>query len=170
MIQTKGIKDFLFLGILIILAFWLSPFILIGVFIYFIYRIRKTYLRKKLFEEIKKKWFPQGKYIFFLYSDSKKWKEYFETEFIPKIETKAVIRNWSTRLQDGWTNDIEGKILKLHKPLGYFYPMAIVFLPNGEIKTFEFYTPYVNMVKSGKDEYKKLETEFFDLVNTLPVK
>lgn len=165
--KSKGIKDFLFLAILIVLAVWLSPLILIGILIYLLYRIRKSYLRKKLLEEIKRKWFLQGKYVFFLYSDSKKWKEYFETELIPKIENKAVIRNWSTRLQDGWTNDMEGRILKLYKPLGYFYPIAIVFLPNDEIKTFQFYTPYVSMVKSGKDEYKKLEAEFLDLVKTL---
>jgi hypothetical protein len=124
--------------------------------------------QKKLLKQIKDEWFPRGKYIFFLYSDSKKWKEYFEKELLPKIKDKSQIWNWSTRQKDGWgDNIIEAKILKIYKPLGYFYPMAIVFLPSGEVKIFQFYSPYINMLKSNKDEYAKLEKEFLELANSL---
>ena len=162
------IKDVFVLGVFLILAIWLSPFILIGAAIYLIYRIRKAVLRKKLLEQIKQEWFPKGKHIFFLYSDSQKWKEYFEKELAPKIQDKAFIWNWSTRQKDGWNeNMIEAKILSLFRPIGYFYPMAIVFLPSGEVKTFQFYTPYVSMIKSGKEDYKKMESEFLALADSL---
>lgn len=162
------LKEYLILGTFLILAIWLSPFILIGATIYFVYRIRKILNQKKLFEQIKNEWFPNGKYILFIYSDSKKWKEYFENTIISRIRDKAFIWNWSTRQKDGWNDDvIEAKILKLYHPFGYFYPMAIVFLPTGEVKTFQFYSSYVNMLKSGKDEYKKLEKEFLTLADSL---
>jgi hypothetical protein len=164
MINKNGLKDLLFLLIFLVLAIWLSPFILIGAIIYLAYRIRKIILRKKLFKQIKNEWFSKGKHIFFLYSDSKKWKEYFEQELIPKIRDKTAVWNWSTRHKDGWCDDIiEAKILKLYRPLGYFCPLAIVFMPNGGVRTFQFYTPYVDMLKSGKKEYKKMEEEFLTL-------
>ena len=166
--NPNKLTDVIIIGIILFFAIWLSPFILIGVVAYLVYRIRKIILQKNLLTQIKKEWFPKGKYILFLYSDSKKWKDYFEKDLTPKIQDKAYIWNWSTRQKDGWNEDIiEAKILKLYRPLGYFYPMAIVFLPSGDIKTFQFYTPYVNMLKSGKDEYNKLEKEFLMLADTL---
>jgi len=165
------IKDAFVLGVFLILAIWLSPFILIGAVIYLIYRIRKAIMRKRLLKQIKQEWFPKGKHVFFLYSDSKKWKKYFEKELAPKIQDKAVIWNWSTRQKDGWNEDIiEAKILSLFRPIGYFHPMAIVFLPSGEIKTFQFYTPYINMLKSGKGDYEKIEKEFLALVQSIEKK
>lgn len=166
--NINKVKEALIIVIFLFLAIWLSPFLLVAVGIYIAYRIRKIMEQKKLFKQIEKEWFPKGKYIFFLYSDSKKWKDYFEKELEPKIQGKASIWNWSTRQKDGWNDAIiEAKILKLYRPLGYFYPMAIVFLPSGEVKIFEFYTPYVNMLKSGKDEYYKMEKEFLALVEKI---
>lgn len=164
------IKDTFILGVFLILAIWLSPLILIGAVIYLIYRIRKAILRKRLLEQIRREWFPRGKHVFFLYSDSKKWKDYFEKELAPKIQDKAVIWNWSTRQKDGWKeNLIEAKVLSLFRPIGYFHPMAIVFLPSGEVETFQFCTPYVDMLKSGKDDYKKLEKKFLTLVQSINI-
>ena len=169
--MLNKIKDIFVLGVLLILAIWLSPFILVGAVIYLIYRIRKAILRKRLLEQIKQEWFSKGRHIFFLYSDSKKWKEYFEQKLVPKIQDKAVIWNWSTRQKDGWNeNLIEAQIMSLFRPMGFFYPMAIVFLPSGDVKTFQFYTPYVNKIKSGKDDYNKMEKEFLALVQSIEKK
>jgi hypothetical protein len=162
------LRDFVILVVIVLLAFWLSPFILLGVVFYLFYRVFKLLQQKKLFARIEKEWFPQSKYVFFLYSDSRKWKEYFESELIPKIQDKASIWNWSTRAQSGWgTDSIEAQIFKLHRPLGRYYPIAIVFIPGGVVKTFQFYTAYVDMIKSGDDRYKSLENEFLALVEAL---
>ena len=169
--MLNKIKDIFVLGVLLILAIWLSPFILVGAVIYLIYRIRKAILRKRLLEQIKQEWFSKGRHIFFLYSDSKKWKEYFEQKLVPKIQDKAVIWNWSTRQKDGWNeNLIEAKIMSLFRPMGFFYPMAVVFLPSGDVKIFQFYLPYVNKIKSGKDDYNKMEKEFLALVQSIEKK
>lgn len=160
-------RDVFFFGILLMLAFWLSPLILIGVVIYLGYRIRRTILKKRILKQIKREWFSQGKYVFFLYSNSRKWKEYFEKELIPKIQDKAVIWNWSTRYEHGWNDELlDAKALRFFRPTGHFYPMAIIFLRSGDVKVFQFYTPYVSMLKSGKDDYQKFEKEFLDFVHS----
>ncbi len=166
---AKAISSIALFGLLIILAIWLSPFILIGVFIYLGYIIYRARKRKIIIEQIKKEWFPKDKYAFFIYSNSKKWKSYFEQELIPKIQSKAIIWNWSTRLQYGWNNGLlEAKALKTFQTSRYYYPIAIVFLYSGKVKIFDFYTPYVKMLKSQNEnqDYKNLEKDFLDLLES----
>lgn len=125
--MTK-LSSVVFVGLLIILAIWLSPLVLIGLFVYLGYLIYKAVWKKKILLRIRDEWFPKGKYVFFLYSSSKKWQNYFEQDFIPKIQNKAIIWNWSTRRERGWKDDLlEARILKFFRPLGCFYPIAIVF-------------------------------------------
>lgn len=162
------LSDLAFLGLLIILAIWLSPFIFIVVLIYLGYLIYKPILKKKTLQRVKNEWFPIGKHSFFLYSNSKKWRKYFEQNLIPKIQNKAIICNWSTRHERGWKNNpLEARVLRFFCPNGYSCPVAIVFLPSGAIKTFEFYTPYIKMLKSQNQDYKNLEKEFLDLLGSL---
>lgn len=164
---TKIISKIIVFGLLIILAVWLSPFILIGVFVYLGYIIYRAILRKRILEQIKREWLPKGKYAFFLYSSSKKWKDYFEQELIPKIQSKAIVWNWSTRYQYGWNSDLlEAKVLKLFRPFNRSYPVAIVFLPSNKVRIFEFYTPYIKMLKSQNQnqDYKNLEKDFLNLL------
>lgn len=164
-------KDVLVLGIFLILAIWLSPFILAGAVVYLAYRIRKALRRKRLLEQIKREWFPRGKHVFFLYSDSKKWKDHFEQDLAPKIRDKAVIWNWSTRQKDGWHEDlIEAKILSLFRPRGHFYPMAIVFLASGEVRTFQFSPASINKRTSDKQDDDNMEKEFLALVQSIEKK
>jgi len=149
----------------LLLAIWLSPFLLVAAAIYLAYRIRRFLQRRALIGRIKDEWFPQGKCVFFLYSDSAKWKDYFEKNLIPSIQDKAIIWNWSTRHDEGWHESLlEAQLLSLFRPEGYFYPIAIVILPDGEVKTFQFYAAYVDQLKAGNNHYDKLEKEFLQLV------
>jgi len=137
-------------------------------FLMLIYSIKRYIQRKILLRQIKHEWFPKGKYVFFLYSSSKKWENYFKNEMIPKIADKSFIWNWSTRHQDGWYRDrFAPKILSLYRPDQHFCPLAVVFLPSGKIKIFEFYLPYVRMIKSSNLAYKSFEDEFLAFVNQL---
>lgn len=166
---AKAISNIAVFGILIILAIWLSPFILIGVFVYLGYIIYRARKRKQIIEQVKKEWFPKGKYGFFIYSSSRKWENYFEQELIPKIQSKVIVWNWSTRLQHVWSNDLlEAKALKLFQTSRYYYPVAIVFLPSGKVKIFDFYVPYIKMLKSQNEnqDYKNLEKDFIELLDS----
>ncbi|MFH0740020.1 MAG: hypothetical protein V1819_03285 [bacterium] len=158
----KAISTLALFALLLLLAIWLSPFIIIGVFIYLGYIIYRARKRKQIIEQIKKEWFPKGKNAFFVYSSSKKWKSYFEQELIPKIQSKVIIWNWSTRHQQGWNNNLlEAKVLKFFRSFNHIYPLAIVFLPSGKVRIFDFYDSYIKMLKSQNQnqDYKNLEKE-----------
>lgn len=156
------------LKIVMILIGLVIATIICFLFSWLIYIIRKYIQRKMLIRQIKKEWFPKGKYVFFLYSSRKKWEKYFKNELIPKIQDKSTIWNWSTRHQDGWYRDrFAPKILSLYRPDQHFCPLAVVFSPSGAIRIFAFYLPYVKMIKSGSPDYKKFEEEFLAFVNSL---
>jgi fatty acid desaturase len=42
-------------------------------------------------------WCSRGKDILFVYSDSPIWHDYIEEQIIPRIESRAVILDWSNR-------------------------------------------------------------------------
>jgi len=158
----KQIGGLFFSIFLIVIAIWLSPFILIGFVIFFGYKIQKFYRRNRLLKRISNEWISQGKYCFFLYSNSRKWKDYFEKDLIPKINSVSFIKNWSLRHKEGWVkNSIEKSILDLiPRKEHYYYPIAIIFYPDGKSKIFEFYSSYVKMIKNEDNAYKKIEKEF----------
>jgi len=81
-----------------------------------------------------------------------------------------MVWNWSTRYEYGWRDDLlEAKILRFFRPSGCFYPMAIVFSPDGTIRTFQFYVPYIKMLKSQNQnqDYQKLEKDFLAFLDSL---
>jgi len=169
--NTITTSNIIWLISFVVLAVWLSPFILIGVFVYLGYFfIYKPIMKRKILQRIKNEWFPKGKYGFFFYSSSRKWRKYFEQNLISKIQSKAIICNRSTRYEHGWKNNsLEAKVLRFFLPSGYSCPVAIVFLPSGAIKIFQFYAPYIKMLKSQNQnqDYKNLEKDFLDLLDSL---
>jgi hypothetical protein len=170
MVNIKNeLSGLIFSIFLIVLAVWLSPFILIVVFIFVGYKIQKVYRLKLLLRRISNEWISQGKYCFFLYSNSAKWKDYFEKNLIPQIDSISHVRNWSYRHNEGWVkNSIEKSILDLiPRKEHYYYPIAIIFYPDREPKIFEFYSSYVEMIKNDDKKYKKIEKEFIDAINEI---
>jgi hypothetical protein len=51
---------------------------------------------------VKQKWYPQKKYLLFVYSNSPNWKEYIETNILPVIADYAIVINWSERSHWDW--------------------------------------------------------------------
>ena len=52
----------------------------------------------------------KGKMILFVYSDSSNWKDYIETNILPRIEAHSVILNWSKRREWGSRMQLETKL------------------------------------------------------------
>lgn len=162
---ASRIKNILGVAAILVLAIWLSPFlILLLPFLLYRYLSRKKQ-RHDVIQQIKREWFSRGKFVFFLYSDSKIWKEYFEKELIPRVKDEAIVWNWSTRLANGWNKELpEAKLLDLFGG-GYLYPTAYLVTPEGEVEIFNFHDAYIRFIKSGKPEYKELESRFLERVN-----
>ena len=134
---------------------------------------------KILCHVIKLKWFPRGKNMLFVYSDSPNWKGYIEKNIIPKIEKNAIIINWSERSQ--WNNKRQSLEVLVFKHWARvssysfngkkkwrgeeFNPIAIVFIPWNKPEIFKFWQAFKNF-KHGKDKtLKKIESDLFQKLN-----
>ena len=167
----KKLDGFLaFLLFIVILP--LIPFLILG---YFIWRlIWGTWLGFL----VKSQWYPQGKYMLFVYSISPNWKEYIETNILPRISAHAMIINWSDRNQwnwkkkplefrvfKHWTGVIEYSFKGKKKWDGNeFCPVAITFIPWWRRKIFRFWQPFKDF-KHGKEKpLKELEAQLFKIL------
>ena len=70
----------------------------------------------------------KGKMILFVYSDSSSWKDYIETNILPRIEAHSIILNWSKRREWGSQMQLETKLFNQWAGPGEFVPVAILFV------------------------------------------
>jgi hypothetical protein len=125
---------------------------------------------------VKKHWYPQGKFLLFVYSDSPNWKEYIEGNILPKITDRAVVMNWSDRARMNWNQKpLELRIFlnwtrvsrfkdrKKFKFSGEEYnPVAIIFIKWWRPKVLKFWQPLKDF-KHGKEKpLKEIEKELFE--------
>jgi hypothetical protein len=110
----------------------------------------------------------KGKTMLFIYSDSSKWKDYIETNILPRIEAHSIILNWSKRREWGSQMQLETKLFNQWAGPGEFVPVAILFSPIWKARTFRLWQPSENL-KHGKVRVsKKVEQAFFETVKRLP--
>ena len=152
-----------FFGVLLFLAvLWLLPLAVLFSPLLLGYWVRRQVRRRALLRRIRAEWIPQGKYGVFFYSEARVWKAYFEETFLPKCAGRVFARNWSRRAAQGWDEqNIEAQLLRLFWRRGPFYPGALLITPEGRVETFAFHDAYLNSIKLGKEEYKRLEQAFF---------
>ena len=168
----ERLKEIFFVTLFIILI----PLILVLLIIYGI-----GYLMYSLWLGllVKLRWYPQGKNVLFVYSNSPNWKEYIENNILNRISDEAVIINWSERNEWNWKSRcLELKIFKhwtrvtrySHKGKKKwdgreFNPVAITFAPWWKAKVFRFWKAFKNY-KHGKDQkLKELESKLFKTLN-----
>lgn len=132
---------------------------------------------------VKRSWYPKGKFLLYVYSNSENWKEYIEKNIIPRIKDKAVILNWSERKE--WLDkaNLESKIFKHFAGVNKFTwavskrnktgikgteynPIAILYPRKGKVRVLRFFQAFKDY-KHGKDiKLKKLEKELFAFVES----
>jgi hypothetical protein len=96
----------------------------------------------------------KGRTILFVYSDSSNWKDYIETNILPRIEACSIILNWSKRREWGSQMQLETKLFNQWAGPGEFVPVAILFSPIGKPRTFRLWQPSDNP-KQGKVRISK---------------
>ena len=108
-----------------------------------------------------------GKRILFVYSDSPNWKNYIETNILPKIAPHAVIMNWSQRGQWQEKAPLEAKIFRHWAGDREFNPIAIVVPKLGRVSTIRFWQAFKD-AKHGKTKtIHAKEEELFGVVRSL---
>ena len=110
----------------------------------------------------------KGKMVLFVYSDSSNWKDYIETNILPRIEAHSIILNWSKRREWGSRMRLETKLFNQWAGPGEFVPVAILFPSIGKARTFRLWQLSENP-KHGKVRVsKEAEQAFFETVKRLP--
>jgi hypothetical protein len=110
-------------------------------------------VRRRLFlPRVRKEWHLRSIYMLWVYSDSPHWKEYCETQILPRIRDHAAVLDWSNRLQWWRSSDLAVRIFKtygnvvLYRRKGQstyygreFCPLAVVFPESGHVEVLRFY-------------------------------
>jgi hypothetical protein len=96
-----------------------------------------------------------GRFVLLVYSDSPNWKDYIEAKILPRLEPHVVTLNWSERQQWKQTNPFEARVFNHWAGEREFNPLALVFAPNGKVKSVRFWQAFSDL-KHGKDRSLKL--------------
>lgn len=172
--QPWTIKEIL----LVVLAIVLIPLFILLIPVFLIYRFLHSLWLGLL---VKQMWYPQKKYLLFVYSNSPNWKEYIETYILPKIADYAVIINWSERSDWDWKKKpLELKVFKHWTEVNrYFFkgkrkwsgnefnPVAITFIPWWKCNVFRLWQPFKDF-KHGKDKpLKEMENNLYKVLEAV---
>ena len=100
----------------------------------------------------------KGKMVLFVYSDSSNWKDYIETNILPRIEAHSIILNWSKRREWESSMQFEARLFNQWAGSGEFTPTAILFPLMGKVRVFRLWQPSHNP-KHGKDKGSNISKE-----------
>lgn len=110
----------------------------------------------------------KGQRILFVYSDSSIWKDYIETNILPRIASHSIVLNWSKRREWGSRMQLESKLFEQWAGPGEFLPVAILFSPMGKAIAFRLWE-LSGKAKHGKARVsKEAEQALFETVKRLP--
>jgi hypothetical protein len=101
-------------------------------------------------------WCARGKNVLLVTSDSPVWSDYIREEILPLVRERAIVLNWSKRLQGS-----ESLARKVHRHFGghlNFNPMVIVFHPFGRTHVFRYFKAF-RAYKHGKPQEVERLTE-----------
>jgi hypothetical protein len=107
-------------------------------------------------------WRTRGRSILFVYSDSPSWREHIEQSFLPRLEGKAIILNWSERAK--WKNSLTVFAFNHWGDKREFNPLGVVFRPFRRPRVFRFHQPFLDFKHGKPGVLARMEAEFFGLV------
>lgn len=104
-------------------------------------------------------WCTRGKDVLFVYSDSPIWREYLESEVLPKIAQRAVVLNWSKRKR--WKASLARFAFTHFDGYREFNPLGIVFRPGCRAQGFPYWQPFRDFKHGREEPLQKIELKFF---------
>jgi hypothetical protein len=108
-------------------------------------------------------WFPRGRRVLFVTSNSPVWQPWLETHLLPHIRDRAVLLNWSERKR--WAI-CSFRVVLFHHFAGphQFNPAAIVFDAFRRARVFRFYKPFRDFKHGHPQGVEKLSAELLLLL------
>ena len=109
-------------------------------------------------------WCTRGKYVLLVYSNSPVWQEYFESQLLPSLRSRAVVLNWSERAKWGKTSLAVLAFWYFGGGRREFNPLAVVFRPGRFRRVFRFWTPFLDFKHGNPQEVDRMTAELLNLV------
>jgi hypothetical protein len=94
--------------------------------------------RRRLQREFHNRWGGQGKRLLLVYSNSPNWQAYVEEHWLPRLESIAVVLNWSERSTWAEQHAFEADIFRMWAGEREFNPLAIIIPPGGPVRVIRF--------------------------------
>ena len=142
--KAAGIAGAVVLGIVVVPILILAlPFLVLGAW----WGRRK---RRRLQREFHRRWGARGKRLLLVYSNSPNWQAYVEKNWLPQLESIAVVLNWSERSAWRERNPFEADIFRTWAGDREFNPLAIVIPADGSVRVVRFWQAFRDY-KQGKD-------------------
>lgn len=127
------------------------PFVILAVlFLLIILTVAIHVLRDWIFRKrFRAKWWPQGKFVLFVYSNSPTWQRYIEERILPEIKEFSVVLNWSERQKLKIESPLEFRAFRFWTGEHDFNPAAVIVPPLGGVKIVRFWKAFRDY-KHGK--------------------
>jgi hypothetical protein len=106
--------------------------------------------RQRLQREFHHRWGAHGKRLLLVYSNSPNWQAYVEENWLPQLESMAVVLNWSQRSTWAERYPFEAKIFRTWAGDREFNPVAIIMPAEGAVRVIRFWQAFRDY-KHGRD-------------------
>ena len=106
--------------------------------------------RCRLQREFHARWGVHGKRLLLVYSNSPHWQAYVEQNWLPQLESIAVVLNWSERSTWATRHPFEADIFRTWAGDQEFNPLAIIIPADGAVRVIRFWQAFRDY-KHGKD-------------------
>ena len=106
-------------------------------------------------------WGRAGKRILLVYSRSPHWQHYIENNWLPRLQGRVVLLNWSDRAM--WRRPLPLEVRSFYYWGGAedFNPIAIVFPARGRVRAVRFWRAFREFKHGKYGKLRKAEEELF---------
>ena len=157
---AAGVLGLLMLPLLLVVLILALPFVAVG-------GLLDKRRRLRLRRQFEAKWAATEKRGLLVYSESPNWQAYIEEQWLPRLDGRLVVLNWSERRQWPERHPLEGEIARRHLGDREFNPAAILFPVGAETRVVRFWQPFRDF-KHGRDgALRAAEAELFRALDGL---
>ena len=146
------------LPLLLLLAIPAVPFLIAG-------RLLDQRRRRRLRSAFEARWGADGKHGLLVYSNSPHWQRYIEDHWLPRLEPRLVVLNWSEREQWPGRFALESEIVRRYLGAAEFNPAAVVFPPGEDVRLVRFWQAFRDYRHGKERALRAAEAELFELVD-----
>jgi hypothetical protein len=125
--------------------------------------------RGRLQREFHSRWGGQGKRLLLVYSNSPNWQAYVEENWLPRLESIAVVLNWSERYTWAERHPFEAQIFRAWAGRREFNPLAIIIPADGPVRVIRLWQAFRDY-KRGKDRTLRAAEEELEAALGVPLR